>query len=81
MKKIIYYCDICKKEIKNAEMEPCNKVFIAEMSSWEDIATKRKVYKDVQICNDCVKIIVTHIDDMVVTNENLKKTICMDLIM
>lgn len=80
MKKVTYYCDICKKEIQkhSGELEPCNRVMLAEVSTWDDDATKKKLYKDIRVCNDCIKEINCHVDNMVVTNENFKRTIFMD---
>lgn len=68
MKKVIYYCDICKNEIRKHgnELEPCNRVMLAEVSTWDDDASKKKLYKDIRVCDKCNKEILEKIDDMIV---------------
>ena len=67
MKQVKYFCDICKKEIKNPKAEKdCMHITMAYSNNWEiDLPISEHV-KDIHVCRGCGEEIKLFINKMTI---------------
>lgn len=61
MKKVIYYCDICGKEINDPSEDPCINVTIEQVHNWDVALPRAKLYTNLNICDKCGKEVIQSI--------------------
>ena len=63
MKKVIFYCDLCNKEIKDSDNDPCIAVSMMRTHNWNSLDKARKIF-DGCVCETCGNKIESFINNL-----------------
>ena len=74
MKKVTYYCDLCKNEIlKPKEEDSCTQVVVQTLHDWNTDLPIARVWHDIKICKACREDLLCRIKNMERNIDQLEK--------